>query len=494
MPEPHKQQSHEQQPYKQPSSHPEPPSSPHRPPSPSRSGRRLRTRRPDGPRRESRRLPAGKRFTASAAALALAAAGSAAGAALPGSASVAAAVTTAVAATAVVQAAAAPPAAAVDNGLARTPQMGFNNWNSTQCRADFDEAMVESVADLFVSQGLKAAGYTYVNIDDCWALPQRDAAGDLVPDPARFPDGIKAVADYVHARGLKFGLYTSAGTKTCDSHGFPGSLGHEQRDADLFASWGVDYLKYDNCNNTGADAQTRYRAMGDALRATGRPILYSICEWGTNKPWTWAPALGNSWRTTFDIKDTWSSMIGIVHQNQPLAPYAGPGGWNDPDMLEVGNGGMTDTEYRTHFSLWAEMAAPLLIGSDLRSASEATLDILRNRDVIAVDQDPLGRQGTVVSDAGGLDVMTKPLADGSRAVTLTNENDSPATVTTTARAAGLADAPWYAVKDLWSKQTSGTEGTISAQVPAHGTTMVRVTPVGGGAPSTPGKALSSHAG
>ncbi|WP_443048063.1 NPCBM/NEW2 domain-containing protein [Streptomyces sp. H39-S7] len=375
-----------------------------------------------------------------------------------------------------VQLATAAPAAAVDNGLALTPQMGFNNWNSTHCRAEFNEAMVKGIADIFVSQGLKSAGYNYVNIDDCWALPNRDASGNLVPDPARFPNGIKSVADYVHSKGLKFGLYSSAGTKTCDTLGFPGGLGHEQQDANLWASWGVDYLKYDNCNNTGADAQTRYKAMGNALKATGRPILYSICEWGSNQPWNWAANVGNSWRTTGDISDNWSSMIGIAHQNQPLAPYARTGAWNDPDMLEVGNGGMTDTEYRTHFSLWSQMAAPLLIGSDLRSASAATLAILKNTDVIAVDQDSLGKQGTVVSNSGGKVVMTKALAGGDRSVTLTNESGSAQTISTTAEAAGIGGASSYALKDLWSKQTSSTTGTISASVPAHGTVMFRVTP------------------
>jgi alpha-galactosidase len=365
---------------------------------------------------------------------------------------------------------------AVDNGLARTPPMGFNNWNSTHCRAEFNEDMVKGIADAFVSLGLKDAGYTYVNIDDCWALPNRDTNGNLVPDPVRFPHGIKAVADYVHSKGLKFGLYSSAGTKTCDTQGFPGGLGHEQQDADLWASWGVDYLKYDNCNNNAVDAKQRYKAMGDALKATGRPILYSICEWGENQPWNWAAQYGNSWRTTGDISDSWSSMIGIAHKNQSLAPYAGPGGWNDPDMLEVGNGGMTDTEYRTHFSLWAQMAAPLLIGTDLRGVSSASLDILKNTDVIGVDQDPLGRQGTVVSSSGGLVVMSKALADGGRSVTLTNENTTARTVSTTAEAIGLGGSTSYSLKDLWSKQQSTTTGAISASVPAHGTVMYRVTP------------------
>ncbi|KJK55511.1 NPCBM/NEW2 domain-containing protein [Saccharothrix sp. ST-888] len=385
------------------------------------------------------------------------------------------------------QLAAAPPALALDNGLALTPQMGFNNWNSTHCGTDFNEAMVEGIADLFVAKGLKAAGYQYVNLDDCWALPNRDGAGDLVPDPVRFPHGIKAVADYVHGKGLKFGLYSSAGSATCDVQGFPGGLGHEQQDARLWASWGVDYLKYDNCNNQGVDAKSRYQAMRDALRATGRPILFSICEWGSTQPWNWAQPVGNSWRTTGDIGDSWSSMITIAHQNQQLAPYARPGAWNDPDMLEVGNGGMTDTEYRTHFSLWAEMAAPLLIGTDLRKAGQGTLDTLTNPDVIAVDQDPLGRQGTVVSGSGGKVVMSKPLADGGRAVTLTNETSYPADVSTTVQALGIGGATSYAVKDLWSKATGSTTGALSATVPAHGTVMLRVTP---GSPVPPPSGLN----
>ncbi|WP_329174574.1 glycoside hydrolase family 27 protein [Streptomyces sp. NBC_01477] len=404
--------------------------------------------------------------------------------------------TVAVAATVAVsaQVVTATGASAVDNGLARTPQMGFNNWNTTGCGSQFNEAMVKGIADLFVSSGLKAAGYTYVNLDDCWALPSRDGSGNLVADPARFPDGIKAVADYVHSKGLKFGLYSSAGTKTCNSAGFPGGLGHEQQDANLWASWGVDYLKYDNCNNTGVDAQQRYKAMGDALKATGRPILYSICEWGSNQPWNWAPAIGNSWRTTGDISDNWSSMIGNAHQNQALAQYAKPGAWNDPDMLEVGNGGMNDTEYRTHFSLWAQMAAPLLIGSDIRSATPATMAILQNTDVIAVDQDPLGKQGTVVSSSGGLVVMSKQLSNGDRAVTLTNENGSAATVSTSAAAVGMASASSYRLANLWTKALSSTSGSISASVPAHGTVMYRVSAGSGSSTGTthPLISASSH--
>ncbi|QTD96808.1 NPCBM/NEW2 domain-containing protein [Streptomyces cyanogenus] len=372
------------------------------------------------------------------------------------------------------EAPAAPAAPALADGLALTPPMGFNNWNSTHCRAEFNESMVKGIADLFVQKGLKDAGYQYVNLDDCWALPNRDTNGKLVPDPARFPDGIKAVADYVHAKGLKLGIYTSAGTKTCNSAGFPGALGHEYSDARQFADWGVDYLKYDNCNNQGVDAKQRYRTMRDALKATGRPIVYSICEWGENKPWEWAADVGHLWRTTGDISDSWSSMLSILKQNLPLAPHAGPGHWNDPDMLEVGNGGMTDTEYRSHFSLWSVMTAPLLIGTDLRKASQATYDILGNKEVVAVDQDPLGKQGTVVSSAGGRWVVAKEMKDGSRAVALFNESGTAQRIATSASAVGLPDADGYTQRDLWQHRTYNTAGTIAATVPAHGTVLLRV--------------------
>ncbi|WP_369387575.1 NPCBM/NEW2 domain-containing protein [Streptomyces sp. CG1] len=372
------------------------------------------------------------------------------------------------------QAPAAPAAPALADGLALTPPMGFNNWNSTHCGAGFNESMVKGIADLFVAKGLKDAGYRYVNLDDCWALPHRDADGKLVPDPARFPNGIKAVADYVHSKGLKLGIYTSAGTKTCNSAGFPGALGHEYSDARQFADWGVDYLKYDNCNNQGVDARQRYTTMRDALKATGRPIVYSICEWGENKPWEWAADVGHLWRTTGDISDNWGSMLSIFKQNLPLEPFAGPGHWNDPDMLEVGNGGMTDTEYRSHFSLWSVMSAPLLIGTDLRKASQATFAILDNKEVIAVDQDPLGRQGTVVSSTGGRWVLAKKMKDGSRAVALFNESGAAQRIATTAAAVGLPDAPAYTLRDLWQHRGYNTAGTIAATVPAHGTVLLRV--------------------
>jgi alpha-galactosidase len=375
----------------------------------------------------------------------------------------------------VIAGAVAAPARALDNGLARVPQMGFNNWNATHCGAALTEDMIKSIADLFVSRGLKDAGYEYVNIDDCWAAAERDPAGRLVPDPVRFPGGIKALADYVHARGLKFGIYTSAGTRTC-ANTMPGGLDHEDVDARTFADWGVDYLKYDNCNNQGRDAIERYTKMRDALAATGRPILYSIVEWGTNQPWLWGEDVGNSWRTTGDISDNYPSMLSIVHQNMELAPFAGPGHWNDPDMLEVGNGGMTDVEYRSHFSLWSIMAAPLLIGTDLREATQQTLAILRNREVIAVDQDRLGVQGAPIAAGGpaGTHVFVKPLAAGDRAIALFNETDTTQRIATTAGAAGLPAAPAYRVRDLWAHTDRETAGIIAASVPAHGTVLVRV--------------------
>ena len=364
----------------------------------------------------------------------------------------------------------AVPAQALSNGLATTPPMGWNDWNSFGCNVS--EQLVEQTADIMVSSGMKAAGYQYVNIDDCWMTSSRNSAGQLVPDPAKFPDGISGVAAYVHAKGLKLGIYESAGATTCA--GYPGSIGHEQTDANSFASWGVDYLKYDNCgDHQNEDAPTRYAAMRDALAGTGRKFAFSICDWGEESPWNWGPTTGNLWRTTGDIKPTFTSMLSIFHQNVGLASHAGPGSWNDPDMLEVGNG-MSYTEDRSEFSLWAEMAAPLISGTDLRGATQQTLSTYLNKDVIAVDQDSLGKQGTEVSSSGGLDVMAKPLANGDVAVTLFNENSAAATISTTASAVGLPSASRYKLNNLWSHTLTSTSGAISASVPAHGTVMFRV--------------------
>jgi alpha-galactosidase len=352
--------------------------------------------------------------------------------------------------------------------------MGFNDWNAYGCNVS--ESLIKSTAQAMHTNGMQAAGYTYVNIDDCWLTHSRDSAGRLVPDPAKFPDGIKGTADYVHSLGLKLGIYEDAGTMTCA--GYPGSYGHEMTDAQDFADWGVDYLKYDNCNNAGSTTTQqyidRYSTMRDALAATGRPIVYSICEWGVNSPWLWAPQVGNLWRTTGDIGDSWNSLKSIIRQNLPLAPYAGAGAFNDPDMLEVGNGGMTDTEYRTHFAMWSMLSAPLLIGTDLRRASSATMNILLNKDIIAIDQDALARQATPISDSNGHVVLVKPLQGGDVAVALYNESDVTAQISTTAQAAGLPKATAYRQKDLWTGTATETAGTISAVVPPHGTAIYRL--------------------
>jgi len=365
--------------------------------------------------------------------------------------------------------------------LAPAPQMGFNNWNSTHCRAEFNEAMIRGVADKFIELGLKDAGYTYVNIDDCWAYWQRDKDGKLRPNPERFPSGIKALADYIHGKGLKFGLYSSAGSWTCEpkqaNHGFPGGLGHEKQDAMLYASWGVDYLKYDNCNNEKIDAKQRYSAMGEALRATGRSIFYSLCEWGENKAWLWAgepPVDGNSWRTTGDIEDKYASMLKLFKQNVVLDAYAKPGHWNDPDMLEVGNGGMTDVEYRSHFSLWAIMAAPLLIGTDLRTVKPEALKILLNKEVIAVDQDALGVQGKRIRATGGVHVIVKPLKDGSRAVAVFNETNSAKEASVTPAELGLDAIKKYTVRDLWAHADANGDGAIRVKLAPHATAIYRI--------------------
>jgi alpha-galactosidase len=286
--------------------------------------------------------------------------------------------------------------------LALTPPMGWNSWNKFACNVSED--LIKGMADAMVKSGMKDGGYQYVVIDDCWQV-SRDKDGNIVADPQRFPSGMKALSDYVHSLGLKFGIYSDAGAKTCA--GRPGGLGHEYQDALKYAAWGVDYLKHDWCNTTTQDARATYANMRNALDATGRPIVLSICEWGKHDPWLWGAEVGgNLWRTTDDIQDRWSGkkewspgkccsfgMLDIVDAEAAIFSYAGPGHWNDPDMLEVGNGGMTTTEYRSHFSLWALLAAPLIAGNDLRDMKPEIHDILTNKEVIAVDQDALGRQG-----------------------------------------------------------------------------------------------------
>jgi alpha-galactosidase len=376
--------------------------------------------------------------------------------------------------------AASRPPAALDNGLARTPPMGWNSWNKFGCNVS--DTLIRGVADAMSANGMRESGYQYVTIDDCWQVA-RAADGTIVADPIRFPHGIKALADYVHGKGLKFGIYTDAGRQTCE--GRPGSYGHEAQDARTYASWGVDYVKVDWCNAEGLDAPTQYTIFRDALAASGRKIVFSICEWGSNRPWEWAPAVGNLWRTTGDISDRWASVLTLVDLSSQYWHIARPGAWNDPDMLEVGNGGMTATEYRAHFSLWAMMAAPFIAGNDVRTmadttrAAASTRDILLNKEVIAVDQDSLGVQGTIVQAwPSELQVWVKPLADGSRAVLLFNRASVASAITADWGRVGLKTKR-ARVRDLWAHTDSASvESRYTATVPSHGVVMLRVWPVG----------------
>ena len=370
------------------------------------------------------------------------------------------------------------PGRALENGLARTPPMGWNSWNRFACNVNED--LVKSAADALVSSSMKDAGYQYVVIDDCWQL-NRDAAGNIIADAKTFPSGIKALADYVHSKGLKFGIYSDAGTKTCA--GRPGSRGHEYQDALQYAAWGVDYLKYDWCNTGTENAQAAYSIMRDALEAAGRPIVFSLCEWGSNKPWLWARDVGNLWRTTGDISGCWNckkdqlSWTQILDLQVGLETYASPGHWNDPDMLEVGNGGMTTAEYRSHFSLWCMLAAPLMAGNDLKDMSAEIKEILTNKEVIAIDQDPLGMEGRRVRKNGDSEVWAKQMKDGSRAVALLNRGASDADISLSWEDLGYPAHLAAAVRDLWAKKDLGKfTGTFSAKVPSHGVVMLRVTP------------------
>jgi alpha-galactosidase len=361
-----------------------------------------------------------------------------------------------------------------DNGLAKTPPMGWNSWNKFAGRVD--DASVRGMADAMASNGMKDAGYVYVNIDDTWEAG-RDANGNITTNK-KFPD-MKALADYVHSKGLKIGIYSSPGPNTCA--GYEGSYGHEDQDARTYAAWGIDYLKYDWCGArnlyTDEEMEAVYQKMGDALLKSGRPILYSLCQYGRAEVWKWAPIVGgNAWRTTGDIRDTWDSMTTIGFAQDPLAPFARPGQWNDPDMLEVGNGGMTDDEYRTHMSLWSILAAPLLAGNDLRSMSPVIHDILTNREVIAVNQDKEGKQGRRLSKTGDQEIWSRTLADGAQAVALFNRAPAPTKITIKWTDLALTSAPTH-VRDLWSRtDVTPVSAEFSATVPAHAVVLLRVMP------------------
>ncbi len=370
----------------------------------------------------------------------------------------------------------------LDNGVARTPPMGWNSWNKFACK-DVNETVVRAQADAMVSSGMKAAGYEFIVIDDCWQVG-RDAAGNILADPQKYPSGIKALADYVHSKGLKFGIYTDVGTKTCA--GRPGSIGHEYQDARQYANWGVDYVKEDWCNTLpGQSSEASYTLMRDALAATGRPIVFSLCEWGSTKPWLWAGPIGNMWRATGDIQDCWdckkkwggNGVLQIVDLMGPIYSYAGPGRWNDADMLEVGNGGMTTAEYRAHFSMWALFSAPLIAGNDMAHMTPEIGEILLNKDVIAIDQDPMGIQGHRVHKDGDLEVWSKQLADGGRAVVLLNRGDKSAKIAADWHDIGYPATLPASVRDLWAhKDLARQTGSFSAEVPANAAVMVRITP------------------
>jgi alpha-galactosidase len=370
-----------------------------------------------------------------------------------------------------------------DERLAPTPPMGWNNWNHFADK--IDDATVRAEADAMAANGMRDAGYVYVNIDDAWQ-GTRDADGTIRPN-SRFPD-MKALADYVHAKGLKFGIYSSPGPKTCK--GYEGSYGHEAQDAKTYAAWGIDYLKYDLCSMGDMMIATHameaaqamqiaaYRKMGDALRATGRPIVYSICQYGVGDVWRWGPSVGaNLWRTTGDISDHYESMMFIGLEQMGLSKFSHPGGWNDPDMLEIGNGGMSDDESRTHMSLWALLAAPLLAGNDLTKMTSETLAILTNREVIAIDQDALGHQADIISSEGPLETWSRPLADGDEAVGLFNLSGVPAYLELPYKS--LRRGAPRTLRNIWEAADIKPDGdSYKTLVPAHGVVLLRLGRVG----------------
>jgi alpha-galactosidase len=364
-------------------------------------------------------------------------------------------------------------AAALDDGLARTPPMGWSSWNHFGCGVD--EAIVRQTAAALVASGMRDAGYRYVNVDDCWLAPTRDAAGRLRPDPARFPSGIAALASYLHARGLRLGLYGSLGGFTCA--GRPGLAGHEGDDVKRLAAWGVDYLKIDFC---GVDAAVRrdpapaYAAIRDLVRVTGRPIVIGISSWGIGQPWRWGPRTGHLWRVAGDIRDEWASIIRIAGRDALRGRYAGPGGWNDPDSLEVGNGGMTATEDRAHFALWAMSSAPLIAGNDVRVMNRATRRTLLNREVIAVDQDRRGDQGRRVRSRRGREVWVKRLSNGARAVLLLNRRSRAATVRADARTLALPRARHYCARNLLAHRSRRLARVLRTRLPRHGVAIYRI--------------------
>ena len=376
-------------------------------------------------------------------------------------------------------------------GLALTPPMGWNSWNTFA--SNIDENLIKGTADTMIANGMRDAGYVYIVVDDCWEAKDRDAAGNIVADPQKFPSGMKALGDYLHSKGFKFGIHNCAGTRTCAD--FPGGRGHEYQDALKYAAWGVDYLKYDWCNHGTADARETYKTMRDALHAAGRPIVFSLCEWGQNKPWEWAADMGHLWRTTGDImagydskqrwEQGWKVILDLQYslvqpadgQNNGIGQYAGPGHWNDPDMLEVGNQGLTLAESRAHFSLWCILAAPLIAGNDVRHMSKEAHDILTDKEVIAIDQDSLGKQGWRFRAETGREIWVRELSGGDWAVCVLNSGPTAADITTDWPEIKLFGHE-YAVRDVWAKKDIGTtREKRTDRIESHDVMLFRLTPV-----------------
>ena len=376
-------------------------------------------------------------------------------------------------------------------GLAKTPPMGWNSWNKFACNVSED--LIKETADAMVASGMKDAGYEYVVIDDCWQIG-RDSLGFIVADPERFPSGIKALADYVHSKGLKFGLYSCAGDKTCG--GRPGSRGYEYQDALMYAKWGVDYLKYDWCYTEHLNAQGAYRTMSQALKQAGRPIVFSLCEWGGNKPWLWAKEVGHLWRTTGDIHNcydcvynhgSWTAwgVMQILDMQDGLRQYSGPGHWNDPDMMQIGNG-MPLNEQRAHFTMWAMINAPLMAGNDLRNIPAETLNVLTNKEVIALNQDSLGIQAFRYAVNDSVETWIKPLENDEWAVVYLNRSVRPKTITQDWKVFSVTDElsgkmvdttgkELYLFRDLWAKKIiADTKKALTVTLPGHDVLALRV--------------------
>lgn len=369
--------------------------------------------------------------------------------------------------------------------LAKTPPMGWNTWNTFA--SNIHEKLIRETADAMVANGMRDAGYVYIVLDDTWSTKQRDAAGNLVADPQKFPSGMKALGDYLHDRGFKFGIYSCAGTRTCAD--YPGSWGHEFQDARTFASWGVDYLKYDWCNSGNANPRDAYKRMRDALYAAGRPVVFSLCEWGGSKPWEWAGEVGHLWRTTGDIYDSydgrkgwemgWKRIVDVMHENaEAMGKAAGPGHWNDPDMLEVGNGGLTFAESRGHFSLWCLLAAPLMAGNDVRNMTAEIRALLTDREALAINQDPKGRQAirALSAPSKNIEIWAKELEGGEYAIGALNTGNAPAELTIEWERLWFLKGR-YTVRDVWAKKAVGTtESPYKAVAESHDVLLFRLAP------------------